>query len=254
MISIILTTYNRCEFLRDSLQTLAEQDYPGTTQLVLCDDGSTDGTLEVAGQFRQDFDDFQIIRENPTDGQRLSEVRYVKLINKALPLCKGKYITYATDDDLYHPQRNRTLAEFLESRPDVFLAYHYMKVFRVSRDKDYLEAIWDLSHEWTPGLRYWVENIRNYIDHSAMMHRNMFKDNIKWDGDTRYMKCGDWGFLKRVLAADKKVAHVPKYLAVGRKITGMSVHFDGVEKYQDTVRSIDTERKMVEKKGAECYP
>ena len=235
MISIILTTYNRAEFLRDALRTLAEQNYPGTTQLILCDDGSTDGTLEVAEGFRPDFDDFRIIRENPEAEQRLSEVRYVKLINKALPLCTEKYITYATDDDLYHPQRNRTMVEFLEKTPEVFLAYHYMKVFRVSKDKDYLDTIWDLSHPWSPGLRYWIENIWNYIDHSAVMHRNMFAGNLEWDDNLRYMRCGDWGFLRKLLAADKKFAHVPEYLAVGRKIEGLSVHFDGVERYQETV-------------------
>ncbi|OHB88351.1 MAG: hypothetical protein A3C38_07200 [Planctomycetes bacterium RIFCSPHIGHO2_02_FULL_50_42] len=240
MISIILTTYNRAEFLRDSLRTLSEQDYPGATQLILCDDGSTDDTPYVAEEFKGNFDSFQIIREDPADEQRFQEVRYVKLINKALPLCKEKYVTYATDDDLYHPRRSRTLVEFLEAHPGVFLVYHYMKVFRVSREKDYLEAIWDLSHQWTPGLKYWIENVWNYIDHSAIMHRNMFAENTPWDDDPRYMKCGDWGFLKRVLAAGKEFAHVPEYLAIGRKIKGMSLHFDGVETYERTVRNKDT--------------
>ncbi len=235
MISIILTTYNRAEFLRDALRTLSEQNYPGTTQVILCDDGSTDGTLEVAEGFRPCFDDFLIMREDPGEEQRLSEVRYVKLINKALPLCKERYITYATDDDLYHPQRNRTMVEFLEKPPGVFLVYHYMKVYRVSKDKDYLDTIWDLSHPWTPGLRYWIENIWNYIDHCSIMHRNLFKDNVLWDDDPRYLKCGDWGFLRRALKQGKEFAHVPEYLAVGRKIEGLSVHFDGVEKYQETV-------------------
>lgn len=250
MISIILTSYNRAEFLRDSLQTLAEQDYPGSTQLILCDDGSTDRSLEVAEEFRLDFDDFQIVREDPTPEQRRSEVRYVRLINRALPLCREKYITYATDDDLYHPLRLRTLVEFLETNPQVFLVYHYMKVFRVSQDKDYLETIWDLSHPWTPGLRYWVENIWNYIDHSAMMHRNMFEGNILWDEDLRYMRCGDWGFLKRVLSAGKRLAHVPQHLAVGRKIEGMSLHFDGIEAYEAVAKG----GKRVEEDGAGCYP
>lgn len=254
MLSIILTTYNRAEFLRDSLSTLAEQDYPGATQLILCDDGSTDGTLETAEEFRSDFDDFRVIRESPTGEQRLREVRYVKLINKALPLCKERYITYATDDDLYHPRRNRMLVEFLETHTEVFLVYHYMKVFRVSRDKDYMDTIWDLSHQWTPGLKYWIENIWNYIDHSAIMHRNMFTGNIPWDDHPRYIKCGDWGFLKRVLAAGKEFAHVPEYLAVGRKIEGMSLHFDGVEKYEAAVKSKYAGRKTIEKKGLGCYP
>ena len=45
---------------------------------------------------------------------------------------------------------------------------------------------------------------------------------------------------KRVLAAGKEFAHVPEYLAIGRKIKGMSLHFDGVETYERTVRNKDT--------------
>ncbi len=72
--------------------------------------------------------------------------------------------------------------------------------------------------------------------------------------DPRYMKCGDWGFLKRALSAGKKFAHVPEYLAVGRKIDGMSVHFDGVERYAETVRLKNTDTKTVENNALGCYP
>lgn len=247
MVSIILTTYNRAEFLRDALQTLSEQDYPGTTQLLLCDDGSTDRTLEIAEEYRRDFDDFQIISEFPTDQQRKTEVRYARMINKALPFAKEKYITYSTDDDLYHPHRFRTMVEYLETHPDIFLVYHYMRVFRVNRQKIFTELIWDLCHPWTPGLRYWIENIWNYIDHSSFMHRNLFLKNILWNDDPKYMRCGDWGFIKSALSdAPGGFAHIPEYLAIGRKIEGMSVHFDGVERYLESSRSASLLRREAE--------
>lgn len=69
------------------------------------------------------------------------------------------------------------------------------------------------------------------------------------EGDPRYLRCGDWGFLKWTLAAGREFAHVPEYLATGRKIEGMSVHFDGVERYEQTVKGGGTERKTVEKTG-----
>lgn len=274
MVSIILTSFNRREFLRESLQTLAEQDYVGTKQLILCDDGSTDGSLEMAQQFRLDFDDFQIVQPplgEPTMEQRLKEVRYAKLINVALPLCTEKYITYATDDDLYHPERLRKMVEFLETRPDIYLVYHFMKIFRVTpgtREQGtgnriqgknlslfpcscslstvscLLVPIWDLCHEWNPATEYWVRNIWNLIDHSSLMHKNLVNktlslegrgkgegENIKWDDDPCFMRCGDWGFLLRALEAKYKFGFIPEYLAIGRKIEGQSLHFDGAEKY-----------------------
>ncbi len=77
---------------------------------------------------------------------------------------------------------------------------------------------------------------------------------MMWDDGPRYLRCGDWGFLKRALAAGRKFAHVPEYLATGRKIEGMSVHFDGVERYEQTVKGGGTERKTVEKTELGCYP
>ena len=266
MISIILTSYNRRDFLRESLQSLAEQDYVGTKQLILCDDGSTDGSLEMAEQFRLDFDDFQIIQENPTKEQRLGEVRYVKLINRALPLCTEKYITYATDDDLYHPERLRKLVEFLETHPDVYLSYHFMKIFRVSKTGGVIELIWDLCHEWNRGTEYWVRNIWNLIDHSSYMHRNLkWKPtsspsldgrgkgegaNIFWNEGPKFMRCGDWGFLLSALDAGYRFAHIFEYLAIGRKIEGQSLHFDGVEEYLHSCHSQRSEESL--SKEAKC--
>jgi glycosyltransferase involved in cell wall biosynthesis len=267
MVSIILTSYNRRAFLREALETLANQDYVGTKQLILCDDGSEDGSLEMAQQFRRDFDDFQIIQEHPTEEQRFKEVRYVKLINQALPLCTERYITYATDDDLYHPERLRQMVEFLETHPEIYLVYHYMKIFRVFVGAGLprlIELIWDLHHEWNPGTEYWVRNIWNLIDHSSLMHRNLESSdhvaglesskslessdrvagpltrsmdsirvagNLPWDDDPKFMRCGDWGFLLRALEAGHRFASIPEYLAIGRKIKGQSLHFDGVESY-----------------------
>lgn len=241
MLSAIITTYNRAEFLKDALQSVLEQDYPGHIQVIVCNDGSTDKTPEVIdhykGLFEKQGNILETVTDLPTIEQRRTEVRYVKMINKALPLCKEKYISYLTDDDLWHPKRTSLMVDYLESHKDVYLVYHFMKVFQVGMDKEFHRQIWDLHQEWGPGLKYWIENIWNYIDHCSVMHRNLHTDNILWDESFAYLRCGDWGFIKKALALGKEFAHIPTYLAIGRKIEGMSVHFGGVDKYLETVNA-----------------
>ena len=47
-VSIIIPTYNRKSMLRETLQSLAQQTYPGDCfEVIVVDDGSTDGTQEI---------------------------------------------------------------------------------------------------------------------------------------------------------------------------------------------------------------
>ncbi len=47
-VSVIIPTYNRCELVRQTLESLAQQTYPSSHfEVLLCDDGSTDGTREM---------------------------------------------------------------------------------------------------------------------------------------------------------------------------------------------------------------
>ena len=50
-ISVVVPTYNRADTLRQCLESLVGQDYAGPTEIVVVDDGSTDGTPQVSETF-----------------------------------------------------------------------------------------------------------------------------------------------------------------------------------------------------------
>ena len=226
-ISIIVTIWNRPKFLVDALQSIIDQDYGGKTQIVLCDDGNLDATTRVIEQFRPKFDAFDVIRECPSDEARMKTSRLAIMTNKALPLCAGKYISYLCDDDLYRPERNRLMIEYLDKNPDIFLAYHWIKMIMISEDKAVVGTAIDLCDYWDESTKYWIENIYNRIDHATFVHRNLGKENILWDENLVYKRCTDWGFLLQTLNKDLTFGCVEKHLAIGRKIQGMSLNLNG---------------------------
>jgi len=226
-ISIICSIWNRPKFLIDALQSIVDQDYEGKTQVILCDDGSLDATTRVIEHYQSKFDQFDVIRENPSNEARLETSRLAIMINKALPLCKGKYISYLPDDDLYKPERNRLMIEFMDKNPAVFMAYHWIKMITISADKAVVGETVDLCDPWDEATKYWVKNIYNRIDHSTIVHRNLGEHNILWDENNTYRRCQDWGFIKRVIEKDLKIDCLEKHLAIGRKIQGQSLNRDG---------------------------
>lgn len=226
-ISIICSIWNRPKFLIDALQSIVDQDYEGKTQVILCDDGLLDETTKVIEHYQSKFDQFDVIRESPEPEERIKTSRLAIMINKALPLCVGKYISYLPDDDLYKPERNRLMIEFLDKKPDVFFAYHWIKMITISQDKAVVGDTVDLCDPWDEATKYWIKNIYNRIDHSTIFHRNLFTDNILWNESSEYKRCQDWGFIKRIIEKDLKIDCLEKHLAIGRKIQGQSLNRDG---------------------------
>jgi len=59
-ISAVVATYNRADYLRISLACLAAQDYAGTWQVIVVDDGSTDHTSAVISEARSEYSGLEI--------------------------------------------------------------------------------------------------------------------------------------------------------------------------------------------------
>ena len=226
-ISVIVTTWNRASFLIDALDSLKKQDHKGTMQVIVCDDGSIDETPDVIKRYEGEFSDYKLVSFDTKDEERIECSRLPRMINKALKLAKGRYISYLPDDDIYMPERSRFMIEYLDKNEQVYLAYHFMKLILISPDKAVVGEAIDLCDRWDKTMKYWVENIYNRIDHTSIVHRNLGEENIEWNEDPAFKRAADWGFLLRVLKKDYEIASVERYLALGRKIQGMSLNRDG---------------------------
>ena len=109
LVSVIIPTYNRPEFLVQAIESVLCQTYPNI-ELIVVNDGSTDDTEEW---LRPYMDRIKYIRKN--NGGTASAV------NAGLEEAKGKYIARLDDDDLFMPEKIEKQVKVFEENPDVGL-------------------------------------------------------------------------------------------------------------------------------------
>lgn len=110
-VSVLLAVHNGEQFVRPALASIYHQTYQDF-EVVIVDDGSTDGTPEILRQMK---DSRTIIYRN-AENQGLT-----KSLNTGLRLCRGEYVARMDADDVSHPRRLEKQVQFLESHPEVAL-------------------------------------------------------------------------------------------------------------------------------------
>jgi CDP-glycerol glycerophosphotransferase len=91
LVSVIVPIYNVEPFLRDCLDSLRAQTYTDL-QVLMVDDGSTDGCAAIAEEFAAADPRFELIRQANAG---LSAAR-----NVAVPLARGEYLAFVDSDDV----------------------------------------------------------------------------------------------------------------------------------------------------------
>ena len=113
-ISIAMATYNGAKYLQDQFDSFLYQTRQ-PDELVVCDDGSTDGTLAILETFREQAPfSVHICRNETTLG-------YTKNFEKAMSLCTGEIIFLSDQDDVWFCNKIEVMAATLATRQDIFV-------------------------------------------------------------------------------------------------------------------------------------
>ncbi|MDR3356495.1 MAG: glycosyltransferase [Spirochaetaceae bacterium] len=94
VISVIILTHNRPQFVRRAVRSIMEQEF-GSYELILIDNGSTDGTGEVCKGIVAENDAIRFMRREDC---RIGSGR-----NAGLDAARGEYVTFIDDDDYAYP-------------------------------------------------------------------------------------------------------------------------------------------------------
>ncbi|HEX7083909.1 MAG TPA: glycosyltransferase [Gaiellaceae bacterium] len=127
-VSIVGTAYNHESFIARSIESALAQDYPNL-EIVFVDDGSTDGTMDVASRY----------------GGRIRYVRkenggVISAVNRLYEEATGEFLVFCGGDDELPPGRVWSQLRYLQEHPEVGLVYGDMEV--IDRESRVIHPSW----------------------------------------------------------------------------------------------------------------
>lgn len=129
-ISVAMITYNGEAFLREQLTSILSQ--LGTEdELIISDDGSTDGTLEIIEEFTNGNVPIRLLT-GPGTGIKAN-------VEHALRSCTGKYIFLADQDDVWAPDKVKEVLQCF-NREKAGLVIHDAAVFTESIEAPVMDS------------------------------------------------------------------------------------------------------------------
>jgi len=232
-LGVIVSSYNRPRFIKEALNSIANQTIADQILVVVVDDGSIQEVKDIINSYSDKFAAFKLVNSIPIqdESERTQTNRVAIGVNQGLRYIwklpqeeRPEYLSYLGDDDLYFSNRCEKMVTYLDENPHIFLAFHFMEIHQCDQEGNLTGKLLDLKEEWTKATQFWIEHLYNRIDHIAFVHRDK---NYLWEEDAAFRRASDWGFLLRALSLEEKFAYFPEYLAQGRKIKGDSINMEG---------------------------
>src|SRR5438445_1399149 len=131
LVSVCFITYNHVEFVGQALSSAIGQEYENL-EVIVADDGSSDGTGDVVERFAKDFPErVLLLPRKPNQGIGGIVDNY----NRALMACRGKYVAFLEGDDVFLPGKVAKQVEWLEGDERRVLCGHDVEVFNSVKNK-----------------------------------------------------------------------------------------------------------------------
>lgn len=130
LISICCLSFNHAVFLRQCLEGFLSQQTEYSYEILIHDDCSTDGTIEIIKEYSQKYPDiiFPIFElENQYSKGKASTIDFYNYKR-----ARGKYIAYCEGDDYWtDPYKLQKQVSFLEDHPEYSVCFHMTSIYEV---------------------------------------------------------------------------------------------------------------------------
>jgi tetratricopeptide (TPR) repeat protein len=227
-VSIIIPTYNRAEYLEEAIESALKQTY-SNCEIIVCDDGSTDNTLELLEQYKNEI---TILRHKTNRGVSAA-------LNTCIRASEGEYISWLSSDDAYLPEKILTEVRYMHESPDVGMVYsdfYYIDKYSNRRQRANVKPL-------TEGNERLELFRRNPINGCSVMFR---KSCLEWTGLFDEELGGRAGYTADG-AMWHKMAHFFKIRFIDKPLVFYRVHGDNVADRTDTEKAWSEYREYMTK-------
>jgi len=123
LLSVVIPTYNMEAYLRRCLDSVTRDDVPSSLELIVVNDGSTDGSLAIMQEYAIKRPDIVNIIDKPNG-------HYGSCVNAALKVATGKYFRILDADDWFDTDSLIKLLRNIENMSSDIIVTPYKKIRR----------------------------------------------------------------------------------------------------------------------------
>ncbi|MBQ7999660.1 MAG: glycosyltransferase [Ruminococcus sp.] len=178
--------YNVEATLREALDCILAQTYTNW-EVIMCDDGSADKTVEVAMEYVNKYPDkFVLIKNKTNQGLNIT-------LNNCLSKAKGEYIARMDGDDTCSETRFAKQVEILDNNPDIAIVSTDMLFFDES-------GVWGRTHvkPRPEKQHYLIDNV--FCHAAAMVRREAYMAVEGYTVDKRLLRVEDYHLWAKMYA------------------------------------------------------
>lgn len=118
LVSVAVITYNQEAYIRQCVESILQQQTDFSLEIIVADDGSTDGTAAQIEALQRVYPEKIILLRQPQN------VGLIRNYQSALQACQGRYIAQIAGDDYFSdPHKLQKQHNYLEANPEVALVY-----------------------------------------------------------------------------------------------------------------------------------
>lgn len=210
--SVVIPTYNRAQFIENTLQSVFEQTYPHY-EIIVVDDYSTDNTAEILKPY-VDAGKITLIKHSENLERAYSR-------NTGMENAHGDFLTLLDSDDFMFEENLSDAARFVMENTEIKVFHNLYDMVDSNRKKVYKINF--------PSLKNQLSGIANGNFMACIgnfLHRDVYT-NYRFDTFRDLSGGEDWEFWLRVLA-DFKLGRINRYNSGLQHHSGRSVNSQNI--------------------------
>jgi glycosyltransferase involved in cell wall biosynthesis len=166
LVSIVIPLFNKIDWIPQTINSVVNQTYKNW-ECIIIDDGSTDGSFELATSLAEKHPGTWRIVRQPNSGQSVAR-------NRGLEISSGEYVALLDADDVWFPDKLSRQVEFLNSNKDVDLLFTSYVIFEETLTKPFRYVRFKKAEKM---ILRWLQMLGfgGLIESTGMIRRSFFE-------------------------------------------------------------------------------
>ncbi|RYY07742.1 MAG: glycosyltransferase family 2 protein [Sphingobacteriaceae bacterium] len=202
LISVVIPTYNYKKYIVEAINSVLNQTYPKEKiEIIVVDDGSTDGTNLILNEYIADKKIQYYFQEN----KGKASATY-----NAIQKCNGKYIFNLDADDYFLPSKIEEYVKIFEENDEIVHVAAPARIFFEEKNFTKNEII--------------PEDILGKVLNGNWLLQRFYNDNMLFGGGTTYSARAS--FLKKIKIPAEVDMYIDEFLLLAILPFGKSFYID----------------------------